>query len=261
VVRDNHVGQRTYINIISEQMKPQLLEIGILEVLIPLTNSPSIEVQGNSAAALGNLTSRGDTPSHIYSALTDRPIADVQPGDDTYRPFIEVWDQPDGGMHAYLYRFLSSSDPTFQHIAVWTLVQLLESRDPELLRRIKESPLLLGAIRELTVSQPSSADGSSYARGQEEEDDEEGENGKHEIAELARRIIAFANGEISDGEDGYDGETPEGQEILVGQGAGDRVHYRQRDRSVASSRRSDVRREREEDQLRQSVRNAFGSQR
>lgn len=43
----------------AEQTKPQLLEIGILEVLIPLTNSPSIEVQGNSAAALGNLTSQG----------------------------------------------------------------------------------------------------------------------------------------------------------------------------------------------------------
>jgi len=236
-------------------MKPQLLEIGILEVLIPLTNSPSIEVQGNSAAALGNLTSRGNIPSHIYSVFTNRPIADVQPGDDTYRPFIEVWDQPDGGMHAYLYRFLSSSDPTFQHIAVWTLVQLLESRDPELLRRIKESPLLLGAIRELTVSQPSSADGSS--RGQEEEDDEEGENGKHEIAELARRIIAFANGEVSDGEDGYEAEVPERQEVPVGPSG----RYSQRDRSVASSRRSDARREREEDQLRQSVRNAFGSQR
>ena len=261
MVRNDHVGQRTNINIISEQMKPQLLEIGILEVLIPLTNSPSIEVQGNSAAALGNLTSRGDIPSHIYSVLTDRSIGDVQPGDDTYRPFIEVWDQPDGGMHAYLYRFLSSSDPTFQHIAVWTLVQLLESRDPELLRRIKESPLLLGAIRELTVSQPSSADGSSYARGQEEEDDEEGENGKHEIAELARRIIAFANGEVSDGEDGYEADIPEGQEVLVGQVRGERARYSQRDRSVASSRRSDGRREREEDQLRQSVRNAFGSQR
>ena len=196
-------------------MKPQVLEIGILEVLIPLTNSQSIEVQENSAAALGNLTSRGDIPSHIYSVLTNRLVADVQSGDDTYRPFIEVWDQPDGGTHAYLYRFLSSSDPTFQHITVWTLVQLLESRDLELLQRIKESPLLLGAIRELTVSQTSSADGSSF---EEEEDDEEWENGEHEIAELARRIIAFADREVCDGEDGYDAEAPEGQEVVVGQG-------------------------------------------
>ena len=33
--------------------------MGVCEVLIPLTNSPSSEVQGNSAAALGNLSSRG----------------------------------------------------------------------------------------------------------------------------------------------------------------------------------------------------------
>ena len=33
--------------------------MGICEVLIPLTNSASSEVQGNSAAALGNLSSKG----------------------------------------------------------------------------------------------------------------------------------------------------------------------------------------------------------
>lgn len=43
----------------SDQLKGQLLEMGICEVLIPLTNSPSSEVQGNSAAALGNLSSKG----------------------------------------------------------------------------------------------------------------------------------------------------------------------------------------------------------
>lgn len=43
----------------SDDLKPQLLEMGICEVLIPLTNSPSVEVQGNSAAAIGNLSSKG----------------------------------------------------------------------------------------------------------------------------------------------------------------------------------------------------------
>lgn len=42
-----------------EDLKPQLLDMGICEVLIPLTKSPSVEVQGNSAAALGNLSSKG----------------------------------------------------------------------------------------------------------------------------------------------------------------------------------------------------------
>ena len=84
--------------------------MGICEVLIPLTNSPSSEVQGNSAAALGNLSSKdGRTATDDYSAFND------------------VWDKPEGGMHRYLYRFLTSSDATFQHIAVWTIVQLLES--------------------------------------------------------------------------------------------------------------------------------------
>jgi hypothetical protein len=48
-----------------DDLKPQLLEMGICEVLIPLTNSPSVEVQGNSAAALGNLSSKGQLESSI----------------------------------------------------------------------------------------------------------------------------------------------------------------------------------------------------
>lgn len=45
--------------VFSDDLKPTLLELGICEVLIPLTNSPSVEVQGNSAAAIGNLSSKG----------------------------------------------------------------------------------------------------------------------------------------------------------------------------------------------------------
>lgn len=89
-----------------DDLKPQLLELGICEVLIPLTNSPSVEVQGNSAAAIGNLSSKAA---------------------DDYNAFNKVWNRPEGGLHTYLVRFLGSSDMTFQHIAVWTLVQLLES--------------------------------------------------------------------------------------------------------------------------------------
>lgn len=84
--------------------------MGICEVLIPLTTSPSSEVQGNSAAALGNLSSK-----------------DGRSATDDYSAFNDVWEKPDGGLHKYLYRFLTSPDATFQHIAVWTIVQLLES--------------------------------------------------------------------------------------------------------------------------------------
>lgn len=43
----------------TDDLKSQLLDMGICEVLIPLTASPSVEVQGNSAAAIGNLASKG----------------------------------------------------------------------------------------------------------------------------------------------------------------------------------------------------------
>lgn len=44
---------------LSDDLKERLLGLGVFDVLIPLTESESIEVQGNSAAALGNLSSKG----------------------------------------------------------------------------------------------------------------------------------------------------------------------------------------------------------
>ena len=44
---------------LSDELKSHLLNLGVFDVLIPLTDSESIEVQGNSAAALGNLSSKG----------------------------------------------------------------------------------------------------------------------------------------------------------------------------------------------------------
>lgn len=48
---------------LSDELKTHLLNLGVFDVLIPLTDSESIEVQGNSAAALGNLSSKGNTPN------------------------------------------------------------------------------------------------------------------------------------------------------------------------------------------------------
>ena len=102
--------------------------MGICEVLIPLTDSPSSEVQGNSAAALGNLSSKGEWKSAwMYCEGIDATVVDGRTTTDDYSAFNDVWDKPNGGMHRYLYRFLTSTDATFQHIAVWTIVQLLES--------------------------------------------------------------------------------------------------------------------------------------
>lgn len=46
----------------AEELKPKLLEMGILEVLVPLALSHGIDVKGNAAAAMGNLASKGEAP-------------------------------------------------------------------------------------------------------------------------------------------------------------------------------------------------------
>jgi len=113
----------------AEELKPKLLELGILEVLVPLAASESFDVQGNSAAAIGNLASKSEnTPNESMSStgctrkqtLTETITVD-------YSAFNDVWQKPSGGLHGYLVNFLRSNDATFQHIAVWTIAQLLDS--------------------------------------------------------------------------------------------------------------------------------------
>lgn len=149
---------------LSEDLKPQLLEMGICEVLIPLTASPSVEVQGNSAAALGNLSSKSDD----------------------YAPFNAVWSQPEGGLHGYLVRFLESQDSTFQHIAVWTIVQLLESGDAQLEDNIRNSEQLLPLIGQLSTASADHSVDESHDSQLDGSDDGQGAEG--EISSLARKI-------------------------------------------------------------------------
>lgn len=195
--------------------------MGICEVLIPLTNSASVEVQGNSAAALGNLSSKGMSPPHIYVHQSMLPsLLDSRTSSEDYAAFNDVWDKPNGGLHAYLHRFLTNSDPTFQHIAVWTVVQLLESGgtlvylhfdpivptclidlpclDPTLTANIRSSSRLISNIRSMAQSPPTSDSSSLGSRShrtlsQSYEDTDHGE-GAGEIAALAKRILDFAEG-------------------------------------------------------------------
>ncbi|KAJ3775319.1 armadillo-type protein [Lentinula raphanica] len=164
---------------LSDELKGQLLEMGICEVLIPLTNSPSSEVQGNSAAALGNLSSK-----------------DGRTANDDYSAFNDVWDKPDGGMHRYLYRFLSSPDATFQHIAVWTIVQLLDSGDPQLISNIRGSNLLVPNIRNLATSQTSTPSSSVGSHRSHSYDDTETNDGQGEIQLLSRKILEYVDGDM-----------------------------------------------------------------
>ncbi len=93
-----------------------------------------------------------------------------------YSIFIHHWKEPDGGVHGYLRRFLASGDSTFQHIAIWTLLQLLESEEKELIQLISQSDEIVQTIR--TISEKAV-----------ESDDEDGEEGEGEVAALARRCL------------------------------------------------------------------------
>ncbi|EFE30011.1 uncharacterized protein ARB_03352 [Trichophyton benhamiae CBS 112371] len=141
---------------LSDDLKGRLLKLGVFEVLIPLTASESIEVQGNSAAALGNLSSKvGD-----------------------YSIFVRDWTEPNGGLHGYLNRFLASGDPTFQHIAIWTLLQLIESEDKRLIGFITRSEDIIQLVRAIANKNLESDD-----------EGEDGEEGTAEVIALAQRSL------------------------------------------------------------------------
>lgn len=121
---------------LGDEVKSSLLEMGIVPVLLPLTRVLNAGVQGSCAAALGNLCSK----------VTD------------YTPFLEAWDEPDGGFHAFLVQFLDSEVPTFEHIAAWTVIQLLESEDSRVVKNIMNSRDIIESIRRLAESGDLGAD-------------------------------------------------------------------------------------------------------
>jgi len=49
----------------SDELKRTLLSLGLCEILVGLTASENVEVQGNSAAAVSNLSSKGTVPPTI----------------------------------------------------------------------------------------------------------------------------------------------------------------------------------------------------
>lgn len=140
---------------LGDELKGTLLELGIAEVLIPLTLSDNIEVQGNSAAALGNLSSKVGN----------------------YDTFVNHWNEPSGGIREFLIRFLTSGDSTFGHIAVWTVLQLLESKDQRLKDLLKNSNEIVDAIHQLSSMNSDGAD-----------DGEDMRDSKSEVVMLAKKV-------------------------------------------------------------------------
>lgn len=91
--------------------------------------------------------------------------------------FVEDWRSPAGGIHGYLKRFLESNDATFQHIAIWTLLQLLESEDAKLKALIVQSTEIVAMIKEIANKTVDS--------------DDEGDDGEGEVVFLARKCASL----------------------------------------------------------------------
>ena len=114
---------------LADSSKLDLLNAGILDALIPMTLSPNQEVSGNSAAAIANLCSRINN----------------------YQKIIQCWNEPNDGIRGFLIRFLQSDYATFEHIALWTILQLLESHNVKILELIKQDDELISGIKKMAV--------------------------------------------------------------------------------------------------------------
>lgn len=112
---------------LADNSKEKLLDSNILQALIPMTFSVNQEVSGNAAAALANLCSR----------ITN------------YQKVIESWTEPNDGVCGFLIRFLKSEYPTFEHIALWTILQLLESHNDDILNLIRNDKDIVNSIKKL----------------------------------------------------------------------------------------------------------------
>ncbi|KAK9764701.1 Vacuolar protein 8 [Basidiobolus ranarum] len=146
---------------LSDELKSVMLNKNIFSALIPLTHSENPEVKGNTAAAIGNLCTKVD---------------DIT-------PFLNAWEEPSGGLHQYLTQFLKSKDTTFQHIAVWTIVQFLDMKDDSLTQKIAESETLASLVKSLACQDSEAPEVDLTSSNMEDAGDET------EISALARRVL------------------------------------------------------------------------
>ncbi|KAJ1881404.1 Vacuolar protein 8 [Kickxella alabastrina] len=117
--------------VLDDSLCPYIMDGGFLELLIPLAHSQIFELQYNACAVISNLACKA-------SDASDR--------------FVEVWDKPEGGMQSYLASFLAvdeGMDPHLRSVAIWTVMMLLESESPELIRLVTGHPSIIKNIEKI----------------------------------------------------------------------------------------------------------------
>jgi vacuolar protein 8 len=162
---------------LGDELNPTLLDPGVFDVLITLTESDNVEIQGRATAAFGNISSKGEFPV-IFIWMYERRLCEVS----NYDIFIDKWAEPHSGLYGFLHRLLDSGNLTFQYVATRTLVQLLESEDKRLLEKISQTDDIVVMVKAL----------ANRAVTIDREGDEEGnEEGEREVVRHARRCASL----------------------------------------------------------------------
>ncbi|KAF9960272.1 Vacuolar protein 8 [Mortierella alpina] len=109
-------------------LRQQLLEMGLLSVLISLSGSEDRSIKNNSSEAIFNLAQRAKD----------------------FEPFLRVWEEPSGGLNGFLLRSLSKQEKPLQYLGLSILLELLQQRsNKELRRMIKNSPEIISSSSHL----------------------------------------------------------------------------------------------------------------
>lgn len=69
-------------------------------------------------------------------------------------PFVNYWNDPHGGVSGYLEDFVKSPFAELKHIAVWTLHELEESWDPDMIEKIEQTPAITKQLSFLASINP-----------------------------------------------------------------------------------------------------------
>ncbi|KAJ2724390.1 Vacuolar protein 8 [Coemansia sp. Benny D115] len=134
--------------VLDETLWLYLMDGGFLELLIPLTHAQAVELQYNACAIISSLASKAGEASD---------------------KLVRVWDKPDGGLQSYLAAFLAvdvGMDPLLRSVAIWTVLMLLESESPELVRLVTAHPSIIKNIEkiaEMGLQPDADARHSAYA--------------------------------------------------------------------------------------------------
>ncbi|XBW37789.1 hypothetical protein QEN19_003368 [Hanseniaspora menglaensis] len=129
---------------LDEVTKLKLLrETSILEILIPMTFISNTEVSGNAAATLANLCSR------LNVKVTNGEGVANEDDYDYYEKVLSAWESPQDGIVGFLQRFLTSEYLTFEHISLWTILQLADSEDERFIDLLKSNQDIINNVKRL----------------------------------------------------------------------------------------------------------------